>query len=255
MKKQTLLWLPVLALVLSAAFLGPRLLLRREQLAVLQARRRLDASAYRLESEAGGCLRRLALLNDPATQSIPFSTELPDRSAAQQALQAELTRLAELGAVPASLPEQAVRDAEDLAFQRICVVNPEQSALFEVYQLSAPWSEFTAVLDKASGKLLALSYGGDPAATQLEALLRRPNDSLDQRLAEAWAAYYGAEATLPDALSGEEPKQSGQYFPAPIQELLCLRLREDGGDPVLLILRYAEDPLLRLFWSGEAAGE
>ena len=46
MKKQTLLWALAAALLLAVAFLGPWLLLRREERAVLDQPRLLDASAW-----------------------------------------------------------------------------------------------------------------------------------------------------------------------------------------------------------------
>lgn len=254
MNKRRWIFVLLLILILALAFLGPWLLLRREQQNILQEIRRLDAAAWQLETESGELLKRLSVLNDPASQSILFSTELSDRRAAQQALRSELTRLTELGIIPALLREQVLPEAEAMEFERLCIVNPERAVLFELYQLNLSWQDFTVLLDKSSGKILSLSYSMEAAEIQLKALMEQKDEGWAAVLAEAWAVYYGAEAELQSVMPLPELTEALRNpFDYRRDCLLRLTLRDPAGSRAVLALHCVSEYYPRCFWSGEPA--
>lgn len=196
MKRRGIFWALAAALLVTAAFLGPWLLLRREQKAVLDQPRLLDASAYLLEGEAGDLLKKLAALADSDGRVLELVLSGETEEELPAALARELAALAELGAVPASLPRLA-EEARSVTTQLLCVVDPSRGTLFEVCDLHLPTEGITARVDRSTGKLLYLRFWGEAALEEYELLMNAEGLSLLADQAAAWAVYYGLEAGEP----------------------------------------------------------
>lgn len=245
MKKLNLLWyLPVL-LLLAAAFLAPRFLLRRDQSAALAERHVLDASAWLLDTKAEDSLQELAILCAPGTETIPLSTEDADQQAAYRALWTELDRLTELGAISAVTADLLSPDRDALEYERVCVVNPERSALFEVYVITSLRHEFSVWLDRSSGRILRLLYSREAADLQTEEILSQLDETQAESLGRAWAAYYGLSAESRETISRENFQMLLEEFlhygeagdPISIP-MMTLTLRDSEGARVCLVLQY-----------------
>lgn len=202
MKKQTLLWALAAALLLAVAFLGPWLLLRREEQAVLDQPRLLDASAWLLEDEAGSLAIKLSVLFGADTETVELYEEELDRTDLRASFLGELEALAQAGAVPASLSGLA-RDAEEFMVQPLCVLNLSRSMLFEIYEFDFPRERLHAQMDRTTGKLLSLCFRGDPAQAEDELLFAPDAEETVRRQGAAWAAYLGLTLEKAEAVGRE----------------------------------------------------
>lgn len=263
MKKRGLLWALGAALLLAAAFLGPRLLLRQEERSVLDKPRLLDASAYLLEGDSGDLLKKLRVLSDDSTQVLSLPLPEGETRASSASLAAELEVLAEYGAVPASLPSLAA-ESKMVTVQLQCVVDPALSVLFEVYDLYLPREGIRARMDGATGKLLALSCRGDPAAEETDLLYSRTDPDPGAAQAAAWARYYGLTASDTSTADQEELEEHLRYsekadylpgFPvlravlrdgAGEETAFCLYYFVEFGEPMYAWHAETEDPLFSI---------
>lgn len=254
MKKRWFLWALPLALLLTSAFLGPRLLLQQEQKAALGETHLLDASAFLLEDGTDAFAKKLSVLTERNIQSIELPLE-EDAGPLRAALTAELEELVRLGAVPASILPPDVEEAEIL---RLCIVSPSLSLLFEVYDFYLPSEGIHAYLDRSTGKLLNLSFRGEAAEEETKLLFELDGARRSADQARAWANYYGLTAAAPETISPEELErflrdgERPDYLPGvPVLRMrlldggneaisFCLYFNSELGDPV-----YAWNPELR----------
>ena len=241
MKKRLVLWLLPCLLLLAAAFLGPGLLLRREQSSVLDRRWELDASAYLLETDSGDYVQKLMALGSFETQYIEMKLEAAELRTIRETLADQINTLTALELLPAPFPTEMILD-ESAAFQaRLqCVINPELGILFELYEISMTPLSFTARMDRSSGRLLSFSFMGNLAAMQNDVLLAEPKADWAVRCCEAWGAYYGMNAklirdTLPEELLRLLEETSPRFAVLP---LLVFELTDPGGNAIQLGFTY-----------------
>lgn len=263
MKKRGLLWALCAALLLAAAFLGPRLLLRQEERGVLDRPHLLDASAYLLESGSGDLLKKLRVLSDGNTEVLTLTLLDSDARSSQSSLTAELETLAEYGAVPASLPRLAA-DSDTVTVKLQCVVNPALSLLFEVYDFYLPREGISARMDAATGKLLSLSCRGNPVMEETDLLYTRTDRDWAAEQSAAWARYFGLTLADTDSTTQEQLEEhlyrnsKADYLPGiPVlratlrdgageETVFCLYSGLEFGDCVFAWHTETEDPMLAL---------
>ncbi len=239
MKKRSLFPILSLILLLAAAFVGPRLLLRQAQSSVLDRPRLLDASAWLLEGSDGDLVKKLNALTHPVSQTVELYEENADEGALRAAFLKELELLGETGAVPASLPALA-RDAKEFLAVRLCVFNPAQSLLFELYEFELPGERIHARMDRSTGKLLFLGFTEDPAAEETDLLFSGTDPEAAAKQAAAWAEYYGLSVSRTENASREELstflEEIDRMDYLPSTPLLRVTFRDGAGEEAVFCL-------------------
>ena len=200
-----LLWGLLTLLLLALAFLGPRLLLAWEQAASLEANFQLDASAYLLETAPGDYLKKLQSLSGQFYESIPLRTENVDLALARGRAVEELERLEDLGLLPRGFSRDVEASEATMSVGRFCAVNQDLGTMLEIYQIESSSRPLVLTVDKATWKVLQLSFT-DLNLAYTDGLLAECGNTLPRRVAQAWADYYGLPLL---SESGQAPEELG----------------------------------------------
>ena len=252
MKKRSLLWALPLLLLLGSAFLIPRLLLARERAALLTERRQTDGSAWLIKAESGDIIRLLSLMAAPDSETISLHTDSAEIQAARLALRRELGELARLEAVPPLLSQELASDDIELEVQHLFYIHPDSAAMLELWFISFPPWEMRVWLYRDSGKILRLSFAGDPAIQQTDSLFLSPAENLE-RLGAAWADYYGLTVEAADQIREEELAHIWQEPEGAYPYLLRELLRDDSGNRIAFCLHLFQGKQPQFSWCSEAA--
>lgn len=248
MKKRTVLFFSLAAVVLALAFLAPIAALRAVVAGSLKTEKRMDASAYVITTDVN-LLEKLASIPDPAVHTVILERNIGLNTLASD-LRRELDTLQTLGAIlePVYNSLDAATYGE-IYVDHVCMIRPSLDLVFDVYQINLWEIGGNVLVDAATGKVLLIHF------SNLEDGLFELESGTDSGTGEVegWAAYFdlNTETYTGPSPSADTVARLGRPFVGAREAVLKeARLRGTNGASVVFGLRYqfAEDGSERYTW-------